>query len=37
FNDSVKYASELGNDRWLPRAEFKSNRYTTEWSELLNI
>lgn len=37
FNDSVKYASEIGSDRWLPRAEFKSNRYTTDWSELLNI
>ena len=37
FNKSVKYASELGNNRWLPRAEFKSNRYTTSWTELLVI
>ncbi|MDC3262566.1 Y-family DNA polymerase, partial [Candidatus Pseudothioglobus singularis] len=29
FNESIKYASELGNNRWLPRADFKSNRYTT--------
>ena len=37
FNESIKYASELGNNRWLPRAEFKSNRYTTRWTELLVI
>ena len=37
FNESIKYASELGNNRWLPRADFKSNRYTTSWSELLII
>ncbi len=37
FNESIKYASELGNNRWLPRAEFRSNRYTTNWSELLII
>jgi DNA polymerase V len=37
FNESIKYASELGNNRWLPRADFKSNRYTTSWSELLVI
>ena len=37
FKESIKYASELGNNRWLPRAEFKSNRYTTNWSELLVI
>jgi DNA polymerase V len=37
FNESIKYASEVGNDRWLPRADFRSNRYTTSWSELLKI
>lgn len=37
FNESIKYASELGNNRWLPRADFKSNRYTTSWTELLVI
>ncbi len=37
FNKSIKYASELGNNRWLPRAKFKSNRYTTSWTELLVI
>ena len=37
FNESIKYASELGNNRWLPRASFKSNRYTTSWGELLVI
>jgi len=25
----------LGNNKWLPRADFKSNRYTTSWGELL--
>jgi len=30
-------ASELGNDRWLPRAEFQSNRFTTRWNELLIV
>ena len=33
----IKYASELGNDRWLPRVEFQSNRFTTHWGELLTI
>jgi DNA polymerase V len=37
FNESIKYASELGNNRWLPRADFRSSRYTTRWSELLVI
>lgn len=37
FNGSIKYASEVGNDRWLPRSDFKSKRYTTNWSELLHI
>ncbi len=37
FNGSIKYASEVGNDKWLPRADFRSNRYTTSWSELLKI
>ena len=37
FNESIKYASELGNNKWLPRADFKSNRYTTSWNELLLI
>jgi len=37
FSGSIKYASEMGNDRWLPRADFKSYRYTTEWKELLHI
>ena len=31
------YASELGNNRWLPRAQFQSNRFTTHWNELLCI
>ena len=37
FNESIKYASEIGSGRWLPRADFRSNRYTTKWSELLII
>ncbi len=37
FNESLKYASEIGNDRWHPRAEFRSNRYTTSWDELLLV
>ena len=37
FNESIKYASEVGNNRWLPRANFRSNRYTTSWNELLVI
>jgi len=37
FNESVKYASEVGSDRWQPRAGFKSNRYTTSWNELLLV
>ncbi len=37
FNESIKYASELGNNRWLQRDDFKSNRYTTSWTELLVI
>ena len=37
FNESIKYASELGNNRWLPRADFRSSRYTTRWSELLVV
>jgi DNA polymerase V len=37
FNESLKYASEIGNDRWYPRAEFRSNRYTTSWDELLTV
>ena len=37
FNESLKYASEIGNDKWRPRADFKSKRYTTSWTELLVI
>ena len=37
FNESLKYASEVGNDKWKPRADFRSNRYTTSWTELLVI
>jgi DNA polymerase V len=37
FNESVKYASEVGNDRWQSRADFRSNRYTTSWNELLLV
>ena len=37
FNESLKYASEVGNDKWKPRAGFRSNRYTTSWTELLVI
>ena len=37
FGNLLYYASELGNDRWLPRAEFQSNRFTTWWNELLKI
>ncbi|MCH9645393.1 MAG: Y-family DNA polymerase [Proteobacteria bacterium] len=33
----LRYASELGNDRWLPRAKFQSNRFTTHWNELLCV
>jgi len=37
FNESVKYASEVGNERWQSRADFRSNRYTTSWNELLLV
>ncbi|MCS5590758.1 MAG: Y-family DNA polymerase [Candidatus Thioglobus sp.] len=37
FNESLKYASEVGNNKWKPRADFRSNRYTTSWTELLVI
>ena len=37
FSESLKYASEVGNDRWHPRAKFRSNRYTTSWDELLTV
>ena len=37
FKESVKYASEVGNDRWQSRTGFRSNRYTTSWNELLLV
>ena len=37
FDESVKYASEVGNDSWQSRADFRSNRYTTSWNELLLV
>jgi len=37
FKESIKYASEVGNDKWLSKAEFRSPRYTTHWGELLKI
>ena len=37
FNESVKYASEVGNDRWKSRSGFRSKRYTTSWNELLLV
>ncbi len=37
YGNLLRYASELGNDRWLPRAEFQSNRFTTHWAELLCV
>jgi DNA polymerase V len=37
FKGSVKYASEVGNDKWLSKAGFRSDRYTTCWGELLKI
>ena len=37
FGNLLYYASELGNDKWLPRADFQSNRFTTRWNELLKI
>lgn len=37
YGNLVKYASEIGNNRWLPRAEFRSNRFTTQWNELLKV
>ena len=37
YGNTLHYASELGNDRWLPRAEFQSNRFTTCWGELLIV
>jgi len=37
FKESVKYASEIGNDRWQSRTGFRSNRYTTSWNELLLV
>jgi len=37
YGDLLHYASELGNDRWLPRADYRSNRFTTHWDELLTV
>ena len=37
YGHLLRYASELGNDRWLPRAQFQSNRFTTHWGELLCV
>ena len=37
YGNLLRYASELGNDRWLPRAEFQSNRFSTHWAELLCV
>jgi DNA polymerase V len=37
YGNLLKYASELGNDRWQPRVEFQSNRFTTRWNELLIV
>ncbi|HIF88350.1 MAG TPA: Y-family DNA polymerase [Candidatus Thioglobus sp.] len=37
FRGSIKYASEVGSDKWLSKAEFRSPRYTTHWEELLKI
>ncbi len=37
FKESVKYVSEVGNDRWQSRTGFRSNRYTTSWNELLLV
>ena len=37
FKGSMKYASEVGNDKWLSKAEFRSDRYTTCWGELLKV
>ena len=35
--NGVISANEIGNDRWLPNAERRSPRYTTQWQELLVI
>lgn len=37
YGNLIHYASELGNDRWQPRAEFQSNKFTTCWKELLVV
>ena len=37
YGNLLKYASELGNDRWQSRVEFQSNRFTTCWGELLIV
>ena len=37
YGNLIHYASELGNDRWLPRAEFQSNQFTTRWNEILEV
>ena len=37
YEKLLHYASEFSNDRWLPRSDFQSNRFTTDWSGLLSI
>lgn len=33
----LKYASEVGDKKWRSKAEFKSDRFTTNWSEILRV
>ena len=37
FKNALRYGSEMGEGKWLPRAAFRSNRYTTNWDELLSV
>ncbi|MDC0390345.1 MAG: Y-family DNA polymerase [Gammaproteobacteria bacterium] len=37
YGKLLRYASELGNERWLPRSDFQSSRFTTDWSEILSV
>ncbi|SFV76867.1 Error-prone, lesion bypass DNA polymerase V (UmuC) [hydrothermal vent metagenome] len=37
YGNLIQYASELGNNKWRSKADFISDRYTTNWNELLSI
>jgi len=35
YKKFIKFGSELGSQKWLPKSNFRSNRYTTNWNELI--